>query len=164
LDCPEEDKQRDKRGDASAGVADEIRSQDAGNGAAGSDGGNVGARAHNDLQHRRGNAGSQIEQQKIEVAKAVFNAAAKDKEKEHIPQQVQPSTMEEHGDEDWRHGEAQRQSQKMCGGIAGRNQAIQKNEAVQVRAKRKLNDKSPDIRHDQEQGKGPKGAPVNMIG
>lgn len=48
------------------------------------------------LRERRRDAGQQVEDQKFEVAEAVFDIVAEDPQKQHIAEQVQPAAMHEH--------------------------------------------------------------------
>ena len=124
MDREKEDEERDERGDARSGVANEIGAQHPGNGAAGPNGGDARSRADDDLDQSGPDPGNQVEQEEREVPKAVFNAAPEDKEKEHVSQQVQPPAVEEHGNKKGHHGEPCRKREEGRRRIAGRDQSV----------------------------------------
>ncbi len=114
---------------------------------------------------RRGrDPGNQVEQKEREVPEAVFNAAPEHKEKEHVSQQVQPPAVQKHGNKNGTHGESCRKGEEGRRRIAGGDQSIQEDKAVQVRAQGEFNEKGPKVHDDQEQSKCPEGAPANVVG
>src|SRR5262249_55387616 len=51
------------------------------------------------LRQRRGNPGEEIKEQKLYVAEPILDIVAKDPQKQHVAEEMQPATMHEHGSE-----------------------------------------------------------------
>lgn len=109
LHRPKNNEEWDESGDARSGIANEICAQHSGNGAAGANGGNTRLRGDDDLDESSRNPGDQVEEKEREMSEAIFNAASEYKEKEHVPEQMEPPSVEKHGDENGRYRESCRE-------------------------------------------------------
>ena len=91
--------EKDDGVDARAGKPDEVSAHDAGNRAAGADRGKLRPLVEQTVSQARHNAAEQIEDQVLDAAHALFEAASESPEKEHVAEYVGPSGMQEHAGE-----------------------------------------------------------------
>lgn len=85
---------------ASAGIENEISSENAGDGSAGSNSGKARAGVDENLGEGGGDATGEIKDQIFEVAEEVFNVVAEDPEKKHVAGDVHERCVQEHRGED----------------------------------------------------------------
>ena len=97
-DADEEEEEED-RADAVVGISDEKGSHDGGDGTAGAEGGDVGARRGEDLGEHRDEASEEIEDGKAEGVHGVFHGRTESPKEDHVAEDVGPACVEKHGRE-----------------------------------------------------------------
>jgi hypothetical protein len=99
------------------------------------------------------------------MPKAVFHTPPEDEEEEHIPEQVQPSPVQEHGNEDGNkkacHGQVR---ESVAGDISRRDNSKEENQPVDVAALRKFEEEDPHIRDDEGDSHKPEASPPDVVG
>ena len=91
-----EEEEEEKRADAVAGIGDEEGSHNGGDGAAGAEGGDVGAGRGDDLGEHRDEASEEIEDGKAEGVHGVFHGRTEGPEEDHVAENVGPASMQKH--------------------------------------------------------------------
>lgn len=129
----EEDRQ--EHDDARAGEQEEAGAHDAGNGAAGADGGKGGHGVELQVRDAGGDAARQIENREAQRAHAVFDVVPEDPDRPHVADNVPPSAVQKHAGEEGPvviGGEAGHF--RPCGmSVAGRHDAEQVEDLVERR-------------------------------
>jgi hypothetical protein len=99
------------------------------------------------------------------MPKAVFHTPPEHEEEEHVSQEVQPSSMQEHGNED--------RGKKSCDcqvcepiacDISRRDDSKDKNQSVNIWAVRKFKEEDPYIRDDDGESNKPEAPPPDVVG
>jgi len=117
------------------------------------------------VQNGAGEAREQIEKQELEMSIAVFHTSPEDEKEEHVPKEVQPSSMQKHGNKDRNEKTCHTQvRESVVGDITRRDDPIQGNQAVDATALRQLKEKDPHICDDESEGNSPKGPPPDVVG
>ncbi len=126
---------RQEHDDARAGEQEKAGAHDAGNGAAGTDGGKGGHGVELQVNHAGGDAARQIENREAQRAHAVFDVVPEDPQRPHIADDVRPSAVQKHAGEEGPvviGGEAEHF--RPCGmSVAGRHDAEQVEDLVERR-------------------------------
>jgi hypothetical protein len=96
---------------------------------------------------------------------AVFHTSPEDEKEEHVPEEVQPSSVQKHGDKDgnkeaW-HAQIR---ESVAGDITRRHDPIQGNQAIDAAALSQLKAKDPCIRDDEGKSNDPKGPSPDVVG
>lgn len=81
-------------------IKDDIRTHDAGNGAAGAESGNGGVEIEDDVAQVRANSANEIEEKIGEMAEVILNVVAEDPEEEHVSADMEKAAVEEHAGQD----------------------------------------------------------------
>jgi hypothetical protein len=99
------------------------------------------------------------------MPKAVFHTPPEHEEEEHVSQEVQPSPVQEHGNED---GDEEPCGWQVCEPIARdisrRDDSKDKYQAVNIWAVRKFKEEDPYIRDDDDQSNKPEAPPPDVVG
>ena len=99
------------------------------------------------------------------MPKAVFHAPPEDEEEEHVPEEVQPSPMEEHGNKDGDEKSCDGQvSEPVPGEISRRDDSKEENQPVDVAALCKFKEEDPNIRDDDGESNKPEAPPPDVVG
>ena len=134
LDDLDEYKNRHESQNTRAGVRDKISAQHSGNRAAGADAGN----GHVVVQYRVDNACAQsaekIKYEVREMAQTVFDIVAEYPQVPHVPDQVEPASMQKHRREKGNHDGRQRQMTLRPGEYSRRHDAVTKEKGFEVSA------------------------------
>ena len=86
------------------------------------------------------------------MPKAVFHTPPKDEEEEHVAEEVQPSAVQEHGNENRKKKAIQGQVGKsVAGDISRRDDSKDENQPVDIAALRKFKEEGPHIHGDEDQ-------------
>src|SRR5262245_47468892 len=93
----DEDKNGYQRRHARAWIRQEIRYKHARNCAAGADAGNDGVDVEDSVNDSGADAAKQIEHEIREMTETVFHVVAENPEVPHVPDQMHPASMQEHG-------------------------------------------------------------------
>ena len=96
----EEEDGREPDQHAGARIENEVGSENAGDGSAGSNRGKARAGINEDLREGRGDSAGEIEDKIFEVAEEVFDVVAEDPKKKHVPGDVHKRSVQKHGSED----------------------------------------------------------------
>ena len=87
---------KDEREDLSSWVKNDVGPHDAGDGAAGSEGGQGRMVVEDDMREAGADAANEIEEKVGKMAEVVFHVVAEDPEEEHISSDVQKAAVHEH--------------------------------------------------------------------
>src|SRR5579864_341963 len=107
---PPESKENDqdyKRQNACPRIEDDVRSHDASNRSAGPDGWFIRSQIEHDVSDRRRDPANEVKDQISKMAEIVLNVVAKDPEKPHVSDHVQPAAVQEHRGQNCRQGGAE---------------------------------------------------------
>ena len=97
---PDKEAKRNQGEDTSFGKHDQVGSQDTGDGAAGTDRRNGGCGVRVPVGQGCHPAAPKIEEDELPVAKPVLDVVAKDPQVQHVPKNVTPASVQEHGKQD----------------------------------------------------------------
>jgi hypothetical protein len=99
------------------------------------------------------------------MPKAVFHASPEDEKEEHVPKEMQPPSVQKHGNKDGNKETCHAQvRESVAGDVTGRDDPIQGNQTVDAAALTQLKEKDPCIRDDEGKSKSPKGASPDVVG
>jgi len=99
------------------------------------------------------------------MTKAVFHTPPEDKEEEHVPEEMEPSPVQEHGNED--------RGKKACDcqvcksivcDISRRNDPKEEHQPVDVAALREFKEEDPYIGDDDGESNKPEAPPPDVVG
>src|SRR5579864_5161556 len=142
---------RDKREDARRRKKYYVCAEHSCNGAARAESGDRGTQTENRLRDTRAQSAHEIETEVGQVAEAVFHIRAKEPEKPHVADNVQPSRMKKHGskqgEEALREGVLRVSEGQLC---ARRDHRVSHDERLQrARVKRELVEEDDEVDDDE---------------
>ena len=152
------DENWDKGDHPCPGEKDEVRTHYTGNCPACTDGRNLRTGLGNDMGHTSPDAAEQIEDEVTYMPQHILNIVAKDPEIEHVPDNMEPPSMEKQRTEE---GEENRNRIKSFTGEQekelGGDDTKMKDEVLEIRPKGYLIEKNHDVKNDEryiDKGKG----------
>ena len=110
FDRPEKEKEWDEGGNARGGERDKVGAKNSGNGATGANRGHTRRRVEQDVEKVSPEASEEIDGQEFQMAETVFDAPTENKQEQHVSQQMEPPSMQEHG--------RKKRNQRACWGCA----------------------------------------------
>lgn len=140
IDGGDEDNDEDERDYAHARIQDEEGAHDAGNGAAGADGGDGTAEVGGELDGGRSNAADQIEDGELGGPHGVLNVRSEDPQEPHVADEVEPAAVQEHGGDEG--GETQ---------LVGDERVVFYELITQIHGARHFVEKKEDVQSNDEQ-------------
>src|SRR5580704_1776257 len=93
------EKDEDQGEDSRSGIKKDVGPHDAGDGTAGTEGGERRVEIKEDVGETRTNAAKEIEEQVGEVAEVIFHVVAENPEEEHVPGEMHEAAVQEHAGE-----------------------------------------------------------------
>lgn len=164
FDGPEEEKEGNEGGNARGRERNKVGAQDAGDRAAGANGGHTRSRVEQDMEKTPGQAGKKVYDQEFRMPETVFDAAAENKQEEHVSQQMEPAAMQEQGGKKGNQGACQGCVVEVVGrGIPSGDHTESHNHPIEGWSLGQFQQEDPHIGDNQQQGDEPKGLPPDMV-
>ena len=98
------------------------------------------------------------------MAKAILDAAAEHKKKEHVAQKVWPASVEKHGDQDGNEPAFHRQGLEAAGRcVTPWNDGVVGDQPIEMMAERKFKFERPQIEENKQESGNPEPLAANVV-